>query len=162
VVDEALSYDPRIKKFRQEGNKNKNKKKLEKEAAAKREAEEKQRAKEEEERKKKEAEEAEKAQKADSKKAKEAAKNAVKKNKRVVKGSVKDVNYFAGGGDASAAQIDLVLGDTELIMGKVDPDGLAALVEKLTLAGKDATKVKGAFEEAASKLGIGGLKFFNA
>jgi DnaJ homolog subfamily C member 2 len=162
VVDEALSYDPRIKKFRQEGNKNKNKKKLEKEPAAKREAEEKQKAKEEEERKKKEAEEAEKAQKADSKKAKEAAKNAVKKNKRVVKGSVKDVNYFADGGDASAAQIDLVLGDTELIMGKVDADGLAALVEKLTLAGKDAAKVKGAFEETASKLEIGGLKFFNS
>jgi DnaJ family protein C protein 2 len=162
VVDEALSFDPRIKKFRQEGNKNKNKKKLEKEAAAKREAEEKQKTKEEEERKKKEAEEAEKVQKADSKKAKEAAKNAVKKNKRVVKGSVKDVNYFIESGDASAAQIDQVLNDTELIMGKIDPDQLAELAGKLTLAGKDAEKVKGAFEETASKLDVGGLKFFKA
>lgn len=160
VVDEALSYDPRIKKFRQEGNKNKNKKKLEKEIAAKKEAEEKQKAKEEEERKKREAEEAERAQKADSKKAKEAAKNAVKKNKRVVKGSVKDVNYFVEGGDAPAAQIDLVLGDTELIVGKIDADGLAELVEKLNLAGKDAEKVKTAFEETADKLNVGGLKFF--
>jgi DnaJ homolog subfamily C member 2 len=162
VVDEALSYDPRIKKFRQEGNKNKNKKKLEKEAAAKREAEEKQKAKEEEDRKRKEADEAEKAQKADSKKAKEAAKNAVKKNKRVVKGSVKDVNYFVESGDASAVQIDQVLGDAELIMGKIDPDQLAELVGQLNLAGKDAEKVKSAFEETAGKLGVSGLKFFKA
>lgn len=162
VVDDALSYDPRIKKFRQEGNKNKNKKKLEKEAAAKREAEEKARAKKEEERKQQEAEEAEKAAKADSKKAKEAAKNAVKKNKRVVKGSVKDVNYFAEGGDASAAQIDQVLGDTELIISKIDPDQLAEFVGKLNLAGKDAEQVKSAFEEVVGKLEVGGLKFFKA
>ena len=162
VVDDALSFDPRIKKFRQEGNKNKNKKKVEKEAAAKREAEEKAKAKEEDERKKKEAEEADKVAKADSKKAKEAAKNAVKKNKRVVKGSVKDVNYFADRGDASAAQIDQVLNDTELILGKADPDQLAELVAKLNVAGKDAEKVKGAFEETAGKLELGGLKFFMA
>ena len=110
--------------------------------------------------KKREAEEAEKAQKADSKKAKEAVKNAVKKNKRVVKGSVKDVNYFAAGGRASAAQIDLVLGDTELIMGKADPDQLAELVGKLNVAGKDAGKVKGAFEEVSGKLEVRGLQFF--
>jgi DnaJ family protein C protein 2 len=73
---------------------------------------------------------------------------------------VKDVNYFAAGGDASAAQIDLVLGDTELIVGKADPDQLAELVGKLTVAAKDADKVKGAFEEVAGKLEVGGLRFF--
>ncbi len=161
LVDQALSFDPRIKKFQQEARGNKNKKRLEKEAAAKKEAGEKAKAKEEEERKKKEADDAEKAAKADNKKAKEAAKNAVKKNKRVVKGSVKDVNYFATG-EASASQIDQVLGDTDAIVGKVDPDQLAELVEKLNLAGKDGEKVKTAFEETAGKLKVGGLKFFKA
>jgi DnaJ homolog subfamily C member 2 len=152
VVDQALEMDERIRKFRQEAKANKNKKKNEREAAAKREAEEKQKAKEEEERKQKEAEEAAKAEKAESKKAKEAAKNAVKKNKRVLKGSVKDVNYFSTGGDASAAQIDGVLTDVELIMGKIDPDELAALASKLNLAGKDAGKVQAAYEDEAKRL----------
>ena len=127
VVDQALEQDERIKKFRQEGKAEKNKKKHEREAAAKLEAEEKQKAKEEQERKQKEADEATKVERAEGKKAKEAAKNAVKKNKRVLKGSVKDVNYFATGGNASAAQIDGVLTDVELIIGKIDPDELAVL-----------------------------------
>ena len=73
---------------------------------------------------------------------------------------MKDINYFAEGGAASAAQIDQVLDDADLIMGKIDADGLAALVEKLNLAGKDADKVREAFEETAGKLEVGGLKFF--
>jgi DnaJ family protein C protein 2 len=158
VVDDALSYDPRIKKFQQEGRANKNKKRLEKEAAAKKDAEEKQKAKEAEERKKQKAEEAAKAEKADSKKAKEAAKNAVKKNKRVVKGSVKDVNYFAAG-DASASQIDEVLGDAETMLAKVDADELAAWASKLSIAGKDREKVKMAYLEEVERLeSVGKLK----
>jgi DnaJ homolog subfamily C member 2 len=159
LVDEALAQDDRIKKFRQESKAKKNQKKNEREAAAKREAEEKKKAKEEEERKAKEAEEAAKAERAESKKAKEAAKSAVKKNRRVLKGSVKDVNYFAGGGNASAAQIDGVLTDVELIMGKVDPDELAELASKLNLAGKDAGKVEGAYQDEAKRLvGAGKIK----
>ncbi len=152
VVDQALEQDERIKKFRQESKANKNKKKNEREAAAKREAEEKQKAKEEADRQQKEAEEAAKTERAESKKAKEAAKNAVKKNKRILKGSVKDVNYFASGGDASAAQVDGVLTDLELIIGIIDPDELAALASKLNLAGKNAEKVKGAYEDEVKRL----------
>lgn len=48
----------------------------------------------------------------------------------MLKGSVKDANYFASG-DASAAQIDAVLGDVELVQGKIDPDEIAALAGKL-------------------------------
>lgn len=156
VVDQALEQDERIKKFRQESKANKNKKKNEREAAAKREAEEKQKAKEEEDRKQKQAEETAKVERAEGKKAKEAAKNAVKKNKRVLKGSVKDVNYFATGGDASPAQIDSVLTDVELIMGNIDADELAELASKLTLAGKDAGKVQGAYEDEVKRLFGGG------
>ncbi len=49
----------------------------------------------------------------------------------MLKGSVKDANYFAAGGDASAAQIDAVLGDVELVQGKIDPDEIAALAGQL-------------------------------
>ena len=161
VVDDALSVDPRIKKFQAEKNKSKGKKRAEKEAQLKKEAEEKKQAAEEAERQKKEAEEKEKADKADSKKAKEATKNAVKKNKRVARGSVKDVNYFADG-EPSAAQIDSVLNDTDAIVAKVDPDQLAELVSKLNIAGKDGPKVKSMFEEMASTIGMSGLKFFGA
>lgn len=156
VVDQALEQDERIKKFRQESKANKNKKKNERDAAAKREAEEKQKALEEEVRKQKEAEEVAKAERAESKKAKEAAKTAAKKNKRVLKGSVKDVNYFTTGKDASAAQIDGALTDVEVIIGRIDAEELAALAGKLSLAGKDAAKVQGVFEDEAKRLTTAG------
>lgn len=159
VVDQALEQDERIKRFRQESKANKNKKKNEREAAAQREAEEKKKEKEVAERQQKEAEEAAKSERAEGKKAKEAAKNAVKKNKRTLKGSVKEVNYFAASGTASPAQIDGVLTDVEVLIAKIDPDELAALASKLNLAGKDASKVQGAFEDEAKRLvGAGKIK----
>ncbi|UKZ74395.1 hypothetical protein TrVFT333_002062 [Trichoderma virens FT-333] len=130
LLDDASAGDERIKRFRQEANAAKNKKKFEKEAAEKKAAEEAKAKKEAEEKAKADAEAAAKADREAGKKAKEAAKNAVKKNKRVLKGSVKDANYFASG-DASAAQIDAVLGDVELVQGKIDADEIAALAGKL-------------------------------
>ncbi|KJZ74322.1 hypothetical protein HIM_06328 [Hirsutella minnesotensis 3608] len=130
LLDDCSAGDERIKRFRQEANAAKNKKKLEKEAAEKRAAEEAKAKKEAEEKAAREAEEKAKADREANKKAKEAAKNAVKKNKRVLKGSVKDANYFAGA-SASPAQIDAVLGDVELMQGKMDPDEIAALAGKL-------------------------------
>ncbi|UNI22137.1 Hydroxymethylglutaryl-CoA lyase [Purpureocillium takamizusanense] len=129
LLDDASAGDERIKRFRQEANAAKNKKRLDKEAAEKRAAEEAQSKKEAEAKAAKEAEEKAKTDRDAAKKAKEAAKNAVKKNKRVLKGSVKDANYFAA--DASAAQIDAVLNDVELVQGKIDPDEIAALAGKL-------------------------------
>jgi DnaJ family protein C protein 2 len=158
LVDDCLSYDERIKQFRKAASANKNKKRLEKEAAAKREAEEKQKAKEEEERKKKEEEEKAKNDREQSKKAKEAAKNAVKKNKRVVRGAAKDVNYFVEG-EPSPKAIDDTLNDVDKVLATVDPDELADLVSKLNVAGKDAAKVKVVFSETTGGLvGAGKLK----
>lgn len=165
LVDDALALDERIKKFRTEERAGKNKKRLEKEAEAKRLAEEKEKAKIEEERQKKEAEEAAKVEKADSKKAKEAAKNAAKKNKRVIKGSVKDVNYFVDG-EPGPKLIDEVLGDVELVMGKVDNEELADLSGKLGKAGKDKDEVKTVFTEVvqslvgAGKVKVGEVRYF--
>lgn len=130
LLDDCSAGDERIKRFRQEANAAKNKKRLDREAAEKKALEDAEAKKAADEKAAQEAETAAKADRESSKKAKEAAKNAVKKNKRVLKGSVKDANYFASG-DASAAQIDAVLGDIELIQGKVDPDEIADLAAKL-------------------------------
>jgi len=151
MVDEVLASDERIKKFRQQARAGKDAKRKAKEDELKRQQEEKERAKAEEEERKKKAEEDAKAEREKNKKAKEAAKNAAKKNKRILKGSVKDVNYFADG-EPSAAQVDSVLTDVELIMGKIDVDELAALAEKLTIAGKDGGAVKAAYTAEAKRL----------
>ncbi|KAJ5116742.1 Heat shock protein DnaJ N-terminal [Penicillium angulare] len=151
LVDEVLAQDERIKKFRQQARAGKDAKRKAKEDEAIRLKEEKERKKAEEEEAKKNAEETAKAEREKNKKAKEAAKNAAKKNKRVLKGSVKDVNYFADG-EASAKQVDSVLTDVDLIMGKIDVDELAALAEKLTIAGKDGGAVKAAYTAEAKRL----------
>ncbi|KAJ5152710.1 uncharacterized protein N7482_009188 [Penicillium canariense] len=151
LVDECLALDERIKKFRQQARAGKDAKRKAKEDEAKRLAEEKERAKVEEEQRKKEAEETAKAEREKNKKSKEAAKNAAKKNKRVLKGSVKDVNYFADG-EASAAQVDSVLTDVDLVMAKIDTDELAALAERLTIAGKDSGAVKAAWAAESKRL----------
>ncbi|TAQ84070.1 hypothetical protein B7494_g7606 [Chlorociboria aeruginascens] len=130
LLDDASAGDERIKKFRQEANASRNKKRLEKEAAEKKAIEDAQAKKAAEAQAAKEAEEAAKAEREQGKKAKEAAKAAVKKNRRVLKGSVKDANYFVGG-EPPAAAIDSVLGDVELIQGKISPDETAALASKL-------------------------------
>lgn len=150
ILDDCSAGDERIKRFRQEANAAKNKKRLEREAAEKKAAEEARLKKEAEEKAAKEAEEKAKADREANKKAKEAAKNAVKKNKRVLRGSVKDANYFAEG-DASAATIDAVLGDVELIQGKIDADEIAALAGKLNGL-KVADEIKGVWKGEVERL----------
>lgn len=130
LLDDCSAGDERIKKFRQEANAQKNKKKFEREAAEKKAIEDAKAAKEAEAAAAKAAEEAAKLEREQGKKTKEAAKTAVKKNKRVLKGSVKDANYFASG-DAGAAQIDAVLNDVDLVQSKVDAEEIAALAGKL-------------------------------
>ncbi|GLB01599.1 ribosome-associated chaperone [Aspergillus tubingensis] len=159
LVDECAAGDERIKKFRKAARADKDRKRLEKEAEIKRLAEEKEKARLEEEQRKKDAEEAAKAEREQNKKAKEAAKNAAKKNKRVLKGSIKDVNYFGEGGEPSAAQVDSVLGDVDLVISKIDAEELAGLAGRLTAAGKDAAAVKNVYAEEVKRLvGAGKLK----
>lgn len=151
LVDDCLAGDERIKRFKQEAHAAKNKKKYEREEAERKAKEEARLKKEAEEKAAKEAEEKAKTDREASKKAKEAAKTAVKKNKRILKGSVKDANYFAGSGDASAAQIDAVLGDVDVIQGKIDPDEIAALAGKLNGL-KVADEIKGVWAEETKRL----------
>ena len=162
LLDDCSAGDERIKRFRQEASAAKNKKRFEREAAEKQAAEEARLKKEAEEKAAKEAEEKAKVDRDSAKKSKEAAKTAVKKNKRVLRGSVKDANYFAAG-DASAATIDAVLGDVELVQAKIDPDEIAALAAKLnglTVAGEIKGVWKGEVERlvAAGKLKEGDAK----
>ncbi|KAK4187231.1 ribosome associated chaperone Zuotin [Podospora australis] len=157
LLDDASAGDERIKRFRQEANAAKNKKRLEREAAEKKAAEEAAAKKAAEEAAAKEAEEKAKADREAGKKAKEAAKNAAKKNKRVLRGSVKDANYFASG-DASADTVNAVLNDVELIMGKIEVDELADLAAKLNGL-KVADEIKGVWKGEVERLvGAGTIK----
>lgn len=150
LVDDALALDERIKQFRKEERAGKDKRRLEKEAEAKRALEEAQKAKEQEELRKKEEEERTKLEKAEGKKAKEAAKNAAKKNKRVVRGSVKDVNYFCK--DAPpASTIDSILSEVDMVIARIDNEELAALAGKLS-GKKDSAQVKSIWADEVRRL----------
>ncbi|TKA78255.1 hypothetical protein B0A49_02621 [Cryomyces minteri] len=151
LVDDALALDERIKKFRQQEHAQKNKKRLDKEAEAKRAAEEAKKAKEEEAKLQAEKEEKDTAERAEGKKAKEAAKNAAKKNKRVVRGGAKDANYFHASGSAPPAQIDAALNDVDAIISKIDNEELAALTAKLN-GKKDAAEITAVFQDEAQRL----------
>jgi len=150
LVDDAMAGDERIKRFRQEANAAKNKKRLEKEAAEKKAIEDAKAQKAAEAKAAKEAEEKAKADREQGKKAKEAAKAAVKKNRRVLKGSVKDANYFVSG-DPPASVIDSVLNDVELVQGKIDPDEIAALAARLNGL-KVADEIKGIWSNEVKRL----------
>lgn len=161
TVEDCLSVDPRIKLFKDNERKEKERKKYEREAGVRQAAEE-ARIREEEEKKRKEEEAAkEKAARENSKKSKEAVKNRIKKEKRVLKASVKDVNYFAGSGDASAGQIDSVLADVELIMERLKGDKLTVLAGKLD-GKKSPEEVKSIFEDVITAGDAKGteMKFF--
>jgi DnaJ family protein C protein 2 len=158
LVDDALALDERIKKFRKEEHAQKNKKRLDKEAAEKKAAEDAAKKKEDEAKLAAEKEAAAKVEKLDAKKAKEVAKNAAKKNKRVVRGAVKEANYFAEGGDASAAQIDRALNDVDAVITKIDNEELADLTAKLG-GKKGAAEIKAVFKAEVERLkGAGKVK----
>jgi DnaJ family protein C protein 2 len=145
AVEDALMVDPRIQLYKDNAKKEKERKKYDKEAGARKAAEE-AKIKEEEERKKKEEDAIkEKAAREDSKKSKEAAKTRIKKEKRIVKGSVKEVNYFAGDVAPSAGQIDQVLHDVELVMERLKGDKLTGIAGKLD-GKKTADEVRSVFE----------------
>jgi len=150
ILDDCSAADERIKRFRQEANAAKNKKRLDKEAAEKKAQEEARLKKEAEEKAAKEAEENAKVAREANKKAKEAAKNAMKKNKRVLRGSIKDANYFVTG-DASPATIDAVLGDVDLVQAKIEADEVAALAGKLSGL-KLADEIKGVWKGEVERL----------
>lgn len=140
LVEECMALDTRIKQFQTADRANKNKKRIEREAAERKAKEDAIKALEEEKRQLEAAAEAAKAAKADQKKAKEAAKTAVKKNKRVLRGSIKDANYFAQG-SASAAQIDGTLNEVDALIAKLEPEEVAALADSLS-ASKDPAAIK--------------------
>ncbi|EGV63678.1 Zuotin [Yamadazyma tenuis] len=160
LIERAYSEDPRIKMFKDEAKKEKERKKWEKEAGSRKAAEEAAAKKAaEEEAAKKAAEEAASA-KLTGKKAKEAAKNAKKKQKRSIRGCGKDADYFGDAGKASDVDADL-----DLIVDKLDDVQLADVAAKVT--GVDAAGVKSAISAAADELAGAGkldksfLKYFS-
>ncbi|KAK5129455.1 hypothetical protein LTR08_003248 [Meristemomyces frigidus] len=157
LLDGTMAQDERIKKFRQEGNKQKNAKKIEKENAEKAAKEQAQKEKAEAAEAAKAKEVEDKAAKEEGKKAKDAAKNAAKKNKRVIRGAAKDGKYFVDG-EASAAQVDAALKDVDEVIVRLDNEEIAALSAKLT--GKSGkADIMGVFtEEVKRMVGEGKVK----
>ncbi|KAK4570229.1 Zuotin [Recurvomyces mirabilis] len=154
LVDDVMGQDERIKRFRQESSKQKNAKKVEREAAENKAKEEAAAKKAEAEKAAKDKEVAEKASREEGKKAKEAAKNAAKKNKRVVRGAVKDGNYFVDG-EAGPKEIDAALNDVDAMISKWDNEELAVVTSRLN--GKsDKGEIRAIFVEEVKKLVEGG------
>ena len=151
LVDDALSLDGRTARFRQQEKAQKNKKRDEREAEARKAAEEAAKKKEEDERLQKERNEADKAERAEGKKAKEAAKTAAKKNKRVVRSAVKDANYFHGSGDAPPTTVEKVLNDVDTLLDKEEPEGLASLSQALS-SQKDPSKIKNIYSGEVDRM----------
>ncbi|KAG5518295.1 hypothetical protein PMAC_003091 [Pneumocystis sp. 'macacae'] len=128
LIDDCLSLDPRIKKFRQEEKAAKAAKKHEHKINMQKTPEkiEKEEKKEVEEELRKE-----------EKKAKEAQKKAMKKIKKVIRKSLKTANYFYDGEDIPPDVIDKLLTDTDLIIQKA-PSDLMTFIKEL----ENVTKVE--------------------
>ncbi|CAK7894070.1 zuotin [[Candida] anglica] len=153
LVERAYSEDPRIKLFKDNAKKEKERKKWEREAGSRKAAEEEAAKKAAEEEAAKKAAEEAASSKQNSKKAKEAAKAAKKKNKRSIRGSVKEVEFF-GDADKSAA----IEEDVDYLIEKFSDVQLTSVAAKVT--GADAATVKQAFIDVAAELGVSDLKYF--
>ncbi|AQZ16363.1 ZUO1 (YGR285C) [Zygosaccharomyces parabailii] len=144
VVERAVNEDPRIKKFKEEEKQEKERKKWERDAGARAEAEAKRKAEEEAKRKAEEEASAKEAAKASKKKSKEAAKAAKKKNKRAIRGSAKEAGYF--GDEGQAATIEEQLG---FIVDSLDDDQLLQVAGKIKASPQTA---KETLQDAAKQL----------
>lgn len=160
LIERAHSEDPRIKLFKENAKKEKERKKWEKDAGSRQAAEAAAAKKAAEEEAAKKATEEAASSKANSKKAKEAAKAAKKKNKRAIRSAVKDSNYF-GAADKSG-DIDL---DIDLLIEKFSDAQLTTVATKVT--GGDNETIKSAITEASKELSASGdlnaslLKYFS-
>lgn len=126
LVERAVNEDPRIRKFKEEEKQEKERKKWERDAGARAEAEEKKKAEEDSKKKAEEDAVAKESAKADKKKAKEVAKAAKKKNKRVIRGCAKEAGYF--GDESQASTIEEQLG---FIVDTLDDEQLVEVSEKI-------------------------------
>lgn len=161
TLERAHAEDPRIKLFKEQARKEKDRKKWERDAGSRQAAEEAAAKKAAEEAAAKKAAEEEASAKANSKKAKEAAKSAKKKQKRTIRTAIKDANYFGESDKAEAIDAD-----TDLLIEHLDDSQLALLSEGLTGAGAASAK-ESLTKLAAELLGAGKVdssyfKYFSA
>ncbi|ORY87742.1 DnaJ domain-containing protein, partial [Protomyces lactucae-debilis] len=148
MVDDALAIDPRIKMFKDNAKKAKEKAKWDKEAGAREAAEKARLEKEAAEKKAADDEAAAKLARDSNKKAKEDAKKSARKDKKTVKGALKDANYFHDGSDdAPMDVVDKVLTEVEAMMEKFEGLELHELAEKISAAKGDRSQIKAAFVE---------------
>ncbi|BFZ53986.1 Zuotin [Savitreella phatthalungensis] len=145
-TDEALSLDPRYKRFKEEEKAAKAKAKWDREAGAREAAEKARLEKEAADKKAADEAAASAANKAESKAAKEAAKKNARKDKKTIKAALKDCNYFfAGANDAPIDVVDKTLSEIESLMEQLEGTKLSEFAKELTAAGGDKNKLQSAF-----------------
>lgn len=153
LVDDALSLDERIAKFKREEKAQRNKKKDEREAEERRRREEEQQRREQEEREAKAREAAAQVERAEGKKAKEAAKNAAKKHKRTIRNAPKEANYFESAGqNISPERISAILDAVDNLITKMSNEEIEITADKLSSAGKDPKNVKAIFVDLVQQM----------
>ncbi|RIA86795.1 DnaJ domain-containing protein [Glomus cerebriforme] len=152
IIDQALSLDPRIQRFKQEEKAAKEAKKKEKEEAAKR-AEEATRKAAEEEKQKKEMAEAEAKQKqAEEKKEKAAKKKAIRNERKNIKTHIKDYNYFYPDNETPPVDvIDIQLSELDSLFENLSLEDLQNVRKQLDSV-KDRYSAKKVLIEEAKRL----------
>ncbi|CAH1759853.1 23591_t:CDS:10 [Entrophospora sp. SA101] len=152
IIDQAVSSDPRIIKFRQEEKAAKEAKKKEKEAAALKAQEEAKKAVEEERLKKEKAEAEAKLKQLDEKKDKTAKKKAMRNERKNIKTNLKSHNYFYPENERPSADIiEIQLSELDILFENLSLEELKNVRTKME-SSKDRNDAKQALIDEATRL----------
>ncbi|CAB4476753.1 uncharacterized protein OCT59_016910 [Rhizophagus irregularis] len=158
LIDQALSLDPRILKFKQEEKAAKEAKKREKEDAAKRAEEETRKAAEEEKQRKEMAEAEAKQKQAEEKKEKTAKKKVIRNEKKNIKTHVKNYNYFYPENETPPVEvIDIQLSELDTLFENLSLEELQNVRKQLDSSQDRHTAKKVLVEEAKRLVSAGTL-----
>ncbi|RGB35761.1 hypothetical protein C1646_108714 [Rhizophagus diaphanus] len=158
LIDQALSLDPRIQKFKQEEKAAKEAKKREKEDAVKRAEEEMRKAAEEEKQRKEMAEAEAKQKQAEEKKEKTAKKKVIRNEKKNIKTHVKNYNYFYPENETPPVEvIDIQLSELDTLFENLSLEELQNVRKQLDSSQDRHTAKKVLVEEARRLVSAGTL-----
>ncbi|CAG8586073.1 18931_t:CDS:2, partial [Acaulospora morrowiae] len=144
IIDQALSLDPRIEKFKKEERAAKEAKKKEKEEAAKNAKEAAKRAAEEEKSRKEQAEAEAKQKQQEEKKKKEARKKSIRTERKNIKTHLKSYNYFYPANESPPVEvIDAQLSELDTLFENLTLEELQTVRKQMDSAndGQSAKQV---------------------
>ncbi|KAL1925281.1 uncharacterized protein VTP21DRAFT_164 [Calcarisporiella thermophila] len=146
LVDQAVSLDPRMKKFKEEDKTAKEAKRKEREEAARLAEEKARREKEERKRAEEQAEAAAREKAANERKDRERQKKAIRKEKKVIRTIVKEQNYFLVS-SPPMERIERILVELDALLDSLTLDEIEKLREKL-----EATPARDPLTEEAERV----------